>query len=73
MVKPGLPADECLDLDSNCEIKWVKIKTSNQEQILVGSDYREPRATLTNLGELNLFLNKVQNSKPYSYMKTFLG
>ena len=29
MVKPGLPAEECLDLDSNCEIKWVKINTSN--------------------------------------------
>ena len=72
MVKSGLPAEECLDLDSNCEIKWVKINTSNQEQILVGSYYREPKATLENLDELNLSLNKVQNSKPYSNMKTFL-
>ena len=39
MVKPVLPAEECLDLDSNSEIKWVKINTSNQEQILVGSCY----------------------------------
>ena len=73
MVKPGLPAEECLDLDSNCEIKWVKINTSNQEQILVGSYYREPKASLENLDELNLSLNKAQNSKPYSNMKTFLG
>ena len=26
MVKPGLPAEECLDLDTNCELKWVKVK-----------------------------------------------
>ena len=28
MVKPGLPAEECLDLDTNCELKWVKVNTS---------------------------------------------
>ena len=22
MVKPGLPAEECLDLDTNCDLKW---------------------------------------------------
>ena len=37
MVKPGLPAEICLELDSNCEIKWVKINTSNQVQTLVGN------------------------------------
>ena len=72
MVKPGLPAEECLDLDSNCEIKWVKVKTSNKEQILVGSYYREPKAKLENLDELDLSLNKVHNLKPYCNMKTFL-
>ena len=73
MVKPGLPAEECLDLDSNREIKWVKVKASNQEQILVGSYYREPKAKLENLDELDLSLNKVHNLKPYCNMKTFLG
>ena len=51
----------------------MKINTSNQEQILVGSYYREPKATLKNIDELNLSLNEVQNSNPYSNMKTFLG
>lgn len=35
MVKPGLQAEECLDSDSG--IKWVKVKTSQTVQILVGS------------------------------------
>ena len=29
MVKPGLPAEECLDLDTYCELKWVKVNTSH--------------------------------------------
>ena len=73
MVKPGLPAEIFLELDSNCEIKWVKINTSNQVQNLVGNYYREPKATLENFDELNLSLNKVQSLKPYSNMTSFLG
>ena len=46
MLKPGLPAEECLDLDTNCEIKWVKVNTSHDHQILVGSYYSEPKSTL---------------------------
>ena len=36
MVKPEFPAEECLDLETNCEIKWVKVNTSHDHQILVG-------------------------------------
>ena len=45
MLKPGLPAEECLDLDTYCEIKWVKVNTSHDHQILVGPYYREPKST----------------------------
>ena len=53
MVKPGLQAEECLDLDTNCELKWVKVNTSHDHQILVGSYYREPKSTLDALDELD--------------------
>ena len=39
----------------------------------MGSYYREPKAKLENLEELDLSLNKVHNLKPYCNMKTFLG
>ena len=45
MLKPGLLAEECLDLDTNCEIKWVTVNTSHDHQILVDSYYREPKST----------------------------
>ena len=73
MVKPGLPAEECLDLDTNCELKWVKVNTSHDHQILIGSYYREPKSTLDALDELDLSLNKAETLKPYKNMKKFLA
>jgi len=36
MVRPELAAEECLDLDTDCEIKWVKVAVSKSENILIG-------------------------------------
>jgi hypothetical protein len=44
LVKPGLDCEDCPDLDSNCEIKWVKVTTSKHCNILVGAFYREPKS-----------------------------
>ena len=60
MLKPGVPAEECLDLDTNCEIELVKVNTSHDHQILVGLYYREPKSTLDALDELDLSLNKAE-------------
>ena len=35
MIKPGLSCEECPDLDSECEIKWVKATTSKNNNIPV--------------------------------------
>ncbi|XP_060578328.1 uncharacterized protein LOC132735405, partial [Ruditapes philippinarum] len=73
MVRPGLQAEECSDLDSACEIKWIKIKIDKNEQVLVGSFYREPKATLETLDELENSLLKANCTSPYKNMKKFLG
>jgi hypothetical protein len=72
MVRPGLQAEECSDLDSACEIKWTKIKIDKNEQVLVGSFYREPKATLETLDELENSLLKANCTSPYKNMKKFL-
>ena len=52
MTKPGLNCEECSDLDSECEIKWVKVTTSKANNILVGAFYREPKSPIETLNEL---------------------
>ena len=39
MVRPDIKSDECPDLDTECEIKWVEIRPNDKEQILIGSFY----------------------------------
>ena len=58
MLKQGLLAGECLALDTNHEIKLVKVNTSHNHQILVGSYYRHSKSTLDALDELDFSLNK---------------
>ena len=55
------------------ELKWVKVNTPHDHQILVGSYYREPKSTLDALDELDLSLNKAETLKPYKNMKKFLA
>ncbi|KAK6186985.1 hypothetical protein SNE40_006239 [Patella caerulea] len=73
MVRPDLPAEECLDLDSTCEIKWAKVRTSSNEAILIGAYYREPKSKIEALDELEKSLSKIQNDPSYRNMKIFLG
>ncbi|KAH3781837.1 hypothetical protein DPMN_159744 [Dreissena polymorpha] len=53
MVRPELPAEECSDFDSNCDIIWAKVTTSANEIALVGAFYREPKSKSDALDELN--------------------
>ena len=69
MTKPGLNCEECTDLDSECEIKWVKVTTSKASNIL----YREPKSPIETLNELENSLCKIENSKKYRNCKIFLG
>ncbi|XP_060561750.1 uncharacterized protein LOC132721460 [Ruditapes philippinarum] len=73
LVKPGLDCEDCPDLDSNCEIKWVKVTTSKQCNILVGAFYREPKSQIETLNELDISLGKIGNSEKYRNCKIFLG
>jgi len=73
MVRPELAAEECLDLDTDCEIKWVKVAVSKSENILIGSYYREPKSKLEALEELDKSLSKIANSNVYKNMKLFIG
>ena len=59
------------DLDTYCELKWVKVNTSHDHQILVGSYYREPKSTLDALDELDLSLIKAETLKPYKTRRSF--
>ncbi|KAK6191217.1 hypothetical protein SNE40_002954 [Patella caerulea] len=73
MVRPDLPAEECSDLDTTCEIKWAKVRTSSNEAILIGAYYREPKSKIEALDELKKSLSKIQNDPSYRNMKIFLG
>jgi len=72
MVRPELAAEKCLDLDTDCEIKWVKVAVSKSENILIGSYYREPKSKLQALEELDKSLSKIANSNVYKNMKLFI-
>ena len=73
MTKPILNCEECPDLDSECEIKWVKVTTSKASNILVGAFYREPKSPIETLNELENSLCKIENNKKYRNCKIFLG
>lgn len=42
MVRPNKTSDDCLDLDTECEIKWIKIILNEKDQILIRSFYIPP-------------------------------
>ena len=73
MIKPGLSCEECPDLDSECEIKWVKVTTSKNNNILVVAFYREPKSLIETLTEIDISLSKIENSEKYRNCKIFLG
>jgi hypothetical protein len=47
MVRPDIKSDECPDLDTECEIKWIEIRPNDKDQILIGSFYRPPDSDVT--------------------------
>ena len=73
MIKPGLSCEECPDLDSECEIKWVKVTTSKDNNILVVAFYREPTSLIETLTELDISLSKIENSEKYRNCKISSG
>ena len=70
LVKPGL---DCPDLDSNCEIQWVKVTTSKHCYILVGAFYRETKSQIETLNELDISLGQIGSSETYRNCKIVLG
>ena len=54
MVKPEHNCEECPDLDSTCELTWVKITTDKKNEILIGSYYREPKSSMEALEQLDI-------------------
>ena len=73
MIKPGLSCEECLDLESECEIKWMKVTTSKNNNILVVAFYRKPKSLIETLTEIDISLSKIENSETYRNCKIFLG
>lgn len=73
LVKPGYDCEECPDLDSTCELKWVKITTHKKDNILIGSFYREPKSSLQALEQLELSISKIVQSNKYKNNKIFIG
>jgi hypothetical protein len=52
MVRPDIKSDECPDLDTECEIKWIEIRPNDKDQILIGSFYRPPDSDENAIQEL---------------------
>ena len=73
MVKPHYDCEECPDLDTACELKWIKLTTHKKESILVGAFYREPKSTMEALEQLDLSISRIFKSNKYRNCKIFLG
>jgi hypothetical protein len=57
MVRPDINSDECPDLDTECEIKWIEIRPNDKDQILIGSFYRPPDSDEKAIQELGTYGN----------------
>jgi hypothetical protein len=73
MVRPDIKLDECPDLDTECEIKWIEIRPNDKDQILIGSFYRPPDSDEKAIQELGKSLSKIKSDKRYRNAKIFLG
>ena len=51
-VHNSIVASEELSLDSNCEVKWIKIETRNSSPLYLGNYYRQPNSDTTPVLEL---------------------
>ena len=73
MVRPNIKSDECPDLDTECEIKWIEIRPNDKDQILIRSFYRPPDSDEKAIQELERSLSKIKSDKRYRNAKIFLG
>ena len=73
LVKPTYDCKECSDLDTNCELIWLKITTPTKKEILIGAFYREPKSSLDALDQLNNSLCKINNNTKYKNCIIKLG
>lgn len=65
MVRPNKTSDDCLDLDTECEIKWIKIILNEKDQILIRSFYIPPGSEEKSLHQLEKSLSKIKSHKRY--------
>ena len=47
------------DLDTDCEILWVQIDLIGTKSLHIGSFYRPPNSDMTDLDNLNLYLERL--------------
>jgi len=73
MIKPHYDCEECPDLYTACELKWIKLTNHKKESILVGAFYREPKSTMEALEQLVLSISRIFKSNKYRNCKIFLG
>ena len=66
LVKPTYDWEVCPDLDTDCELIWLKITTPTKKEILIGAFYREPKISLDALDQLNNSLCKLNNNTKYN-------
>jgi endonuclease/exonuclease/phosphatase family metal-dependent hydrolase len=65
MVRPDIKSDECPDLDTECEIKWIEIRPNDKDQILIGSFNRPPDSDEKAIQESEKSLSKIKSDKNF--------
>jgi hypothetical protein len=73
MIRTVIKSDECPDLDTECEIKWIDIRPNDKDQILIRSFYRPPDSDEKAIQELEKSISKIKSDKRYRNAKIFLG
>ena len=63
MVRTVIKSDECPDLDTECEIKWIDIRPNDKDQILIRSFYRPPDSDEKAIQELEKSISKIKSDK----------
>jgi hypothetical protein len=56
MFKPTCDCEECPELHTACELKWIKLTTHKKYDVLVRIYYREPKSSLE---QLDSFIAKI--------------
>ncbi|MGL1889688.1 MAG: hypothetical protein OCD76_24455, partial [Reichenbachiella sp.] len=60
-VHNRLLSSVCMDMDTDCEIVWVKVELCNAKDLFIGAFYRPPTSKHT-LDELDKSIDKLRNS-----------